>query len=124
MRFSCIANYDFARWEEVFKDLMLTGAIVERLAHRAHIMDMSGEKAIGWKNLYAILREGSNMNLISGYANKDLIIDEFEVHMLTRGYITSLCECIMHNMAYDKVSHYIKMMVSFNYYGWKGIMNI
>lgn len=49
MRFSCIANYDFARWEEVFKDLMLTGAIVERLAHRAHIMDMSGEKAIGWK---------------------------------------------------------------------------
>lgn len=36
MRFnlSCIANYDFLRWEEVFKDLMLTGAIVERLAHR------------------------------------------------------------------------------------------
>lgn len=47
MRFnlSCIANYDFLRWEEVFKDLMLTGAIVERLAHRAHIMDMSREKS-------------------------------------------------------------------------------
>lgn len=47
MRFnlSCIANYDFLRWEEVFKDLMLTGAIVERLAHRANIIDMSREKS-------------------------------------------------------------------------------
>lgn len=36
-------NLDFERWEEVFKDPMLTGAIVDRLAHRAHILDMSRE---------------------------------------------------------------------------------
>ena len=28
---------------------MLTGAIVDRLAHRTHIMDMYREKVIGWK---------------------------------------------------------------------------
>lgn len=36
-------NLTFDRWEEVFKDTMLTGAIVDRLAHRAHILDMSIE---------------------------------------------------------------------------------
>ena len=36
-------NLSFERWEEVFKDTMLTGAIVDRLAHRAHILDMSRE---------------------------------------------------------------------------------
>lgn len=36
-------NLTFDRWEEVFKDPMLTGAIIDRLAHRAHIMDMSRE---------------------------------------------------------------------------------
>lgn len=36
-------NLTFERWEEIFKDPMLTGAIVDRLAHRAHIMDMSRE---------------------------------------------------------------------------------
>lgn len=49
-------NLNFERWEEVFKDPMLTGAIVDRLAHRAHIMDMSREKSyrmedtIEWSN--------------------------------------------------------------------------
>ena len=38
-------NLNFERWEEVFKDPMLTGAIVDRLAHRAHILDMSREKS-------------------------------------------------------------------------------
>ena len=38
-------NLNFERWEEVFKDPVLTGAIVDRLAHRAHIMDMSREKS-------------------------------------------------------------------------------
>ena len=38
-------NLNFERWEEVFKDPMLTGATVDRLAHRAHIMDMSREKS-------------------------------------------------------------------------------
>lgn len=35
-------NLNFDRWEETFKDPMLTAAIVDRLAHRAHVLDMSG----------------------------------------------------------------------------------
>lgn len=37
-------NLNFERWEEIFKDPMLTGTIVDRLAHKAHIMDMSREE--------------------------------------------------------------------------------
>ena len=29
------------RWEEIFKDAMLTGAMVDRLAYKAHILDLS-----------------------------------------------------------------------------------
>lgn len=36
-------NLTFDRWEEIFKDPMLTGAIVARLAYKAHIMDISRE---------------------------------------------------------------------------------
>jgi DNA replication protein DnaC len=49
-------NLAFDRWEEIFKDPMLTGAIVDRLAHKAHIMDISREtshryeETIAWLN--------------------------------------------------------------------------
>lgn len=36
-------NLNFERWDEIFKDAMLTGAIVDRLAHKAHILDISRE---------------------------------------------------------------------------------
>jgi DNA replication protein DnaC len=36
-------NLVFERWEEVFKDPILTGALVDRLAHKAYVVDMSGE---------------------------------------------------------------------------------
>ena len=36
-------NLAFERWEEVFHDTNLTGALVDRLTHKAHILDMSGE---------------------------------------------------------------------------------
>ena len=49
-------------------------------------------------------------------------ITEFEVHVITKGYITSLCECIIHNIPYDEVSEYIKSIVVFQYYGWQGLM--
>jgi DNA replication protein DnaC len=47
-------NLTFDRWEEIFKDTMLTGAIVDRLAHKAHILDISRdsshrfEETISW----------------------------------------------------------------------------
>lgn len=49
-------NLTFNRWEEIFKDAMLTGAIVDRLAHKAHILDVSRnvsyrfEETLSWKN--------------------------------------------------------------------------
>ena len=36
-------NLAFENWEEVFHDTNLTGALVDRLTHKAHILDMSGE---------------------------------------------------------------------------------
>lgn len=38
-------NLTFDRWDEIFKDTMLTGAIVDRLAHKAHILDISRESS-------------------------------------------------------------------------------
>jgi len=35
-------NLSFDRWEETFKDPILTAAMVDRLAHRAHVLDISG----------------------------------------------------------------------------------
>jgi len=37
-------NLTFERWGEVFGDTTLTGALVDRLAHKAHILDISREK--------------------------------------------------------------------------------
>ena len=38
------SNLSFDRWEEVFKDPTLTSALIDRLAHKAHILDISREK--------------------------------------------------------------------------------
>jgi DNA replication protein DnaC len=36
-------NLVFERWDEVFKDPILTGALVDRLAHKSYVVDMSGD---------------------------------------------------------------------------------
>lgn len=36
-------NLMFDRWNEVFDDPVLTGTIVDRIAHKAHVVDMTGE---------------------------------------------------------------------------------
>lgn len=36
-------NLTFDRWIEIFDDPVLTGAIVDRIAHKAHVIDMTGE---------------------------------------------------------------------------------
>ena len=47
-------NLTFDRWEEIFKDTMLTGAMVDRLAHKAHVLDITRptshrfEETISW----------------------------------------------------------------------------
>ncbi len=37
------SNLTFDRWEEIFKDPVLTGAIIDRLAHKSHIVDLTGD---------------------------------------------------------------------------------
>ena len=36
-------NLPFDRWDEIFKDQVLTTAIIDRLAYKSHIIDLSGE---------------------------------------------------------------------------------
>jgi DNA replication protein DnaC len=36
-------NLVFERWVEVFRDPVLAGALVDRLAHRTYVLDMSGD---------------------------------------------------------------------------------
>ena len=38
------SNLTFDRWEEVFRDPTLTSALIDRLAHKAHILDISRDK--------------------------------------------------------------------------------
>ena len=38
------SNLAFDRWEEVFKAPTLTGALIDRLAHKAHMLDISRDK--------------------------------------------------------------------------------
>ncbi|WP_423230214.1 ATP-binding protein [Thermosyntropha lipolytica] len=32
---------EFSRWTEIFPDTMLTAALIDRLTHRAYILDMN-----------------------------------------------------------------------------------
>lgn len=41
--FLVTTNLEFARWTEVFGDAHMTGALVDRLTHRAHILVMNGD---------------------------------------------------------------------------------
>ena len=34
-----IANLAFDKWENVFSDPVLTGAVIDRLAHKAHVLE-------------------------------------------------------------------------------------
>ena len=36
-------NLDFIRWKEIFGDEALTGALLDRLTHRCHIIEMNGD---------------------------------------------------------------------------------
>jgi len=36
-------NLEFSRWMEIFPDAMLTAALIDRLTHNAHILNMNGQ---------------------------------------------------------------------------------
>ena len=48
-------NLPFDRWNEIFKDQVLTTAIIDRLAYKSHIIDLSGvsyraQETLKWIN--------------------------------------------------------------------------
>jgi DNA replication protein DnaC len=47
------SNLTFDRWEEVFKDPTLTSALIDRLAHKAHVLDISRHKGGRFKETIA-----------------------------------------------------------------------
>ena len=53
-------NLTFDRWEEIFKDPTLTGAMIDRLAHKAHILDISREKGGRFEETIAWLENKKN----------------------------------------------------------------
>jgi DNA replication protein DnaC len=53
-------NLTFDRWEEVFKDPTLTGALIDRLAHKAHVMDISRDKGGRFEETLAWLGRADN----------------------------------------------------------------
>ena len=42
----------------------------------------------------------------AGYAK--CLPSDIEIHILTHGYITALCECILHDVPYEKAEDYVK----------------
>lgn len=51
------SNLTFERWEEVFKDPTLTGALIDRLAHKAHVLDISRDKGGRFEETIAWLED-------------------------------------------------------------------
>ena len=49
-------NLNFDRWDEIFKDTMLTGAMVDRLAHKAHIIELARENSHRFEETVAWLK--------------------------------------------------------------------
>ncbi len=57
------SNLNFDRWEEIFKDPMLTGAMIDRLTHKAHIFDMTVETSYRYEETLNWLNEKMDHNL-------------------------------------------------------------
>ncbi|MCK5848778.1 MAG: IS21-like element helper ATPase IstB [Caldisericia bacterium] len=51
------SNLTFDRWGEVFQDSVLTGALVDRLAYKAHILDLSRETSYRYEETVAWLKK-------------------------------------------------------------------
>ncbi len=51
------SNLTFERWNEVFSDTVLTGALVDRIAHKAHILDISRDTSHRFEETIAWLKK-------------------------------------------------------------------
>lgn len=50
--------------------------------------------------------------------------DDLEIHIITKSFITALCECVLQNIPYDNVKSYIWDIVTFHHYGWYGVLGL
>lgn len=53
-------NLNFERWEEIFHDVILTGAMVDRLTYKAHILDLSRDVSYRYEETIAWLKDSTN----------------------------------------------------------------
>jgi len=53
------SNLTFDRWNEIFNDTVLTGALVDRLAHKAHILDISRDTSHRFEETIAWLKSAN-----------------------------------------------------------------
>ena len=58
----------------------------------------------------------------AGYAK--CLPNDIEIHILTHGYITALCECVLHDVPYKKAEDYVKNIIKFQHYGWYGVLGL
>jgi DNA replication protein DnaC len=59
-------NRAFDRWENVFADPVITGAMIDRLAHKAHILDISREQGGRFEETLAWIANGSSAQDLEG----------------------------------------------------------
>jgi DNA replication protein DnaC len=52
-------NRPFERWEQVFNDPVLTGAMIDRLAHKAHVLDISRDEGGRFEETIAWMSNGA-----------------------------------------------------------------
>jgi DNA replication protein DnaC len=59
-------NRHFERWEGVFHDPVLTGAMADRLAHNAHVLDISRDESGRFEETLAWMTNSSSENMATG----------------------------------------------------------
>lgn len=56
-------NRPFERWESVFNDPVLTGAMIDRLAHKAHVLDISRDEGGRYEETLAWMTNSQSGNM-------------------------------------------------------------
>jgi len=74
------SNLTFDRWEEVFKDPTLTNALIDRLAHKAHVLDISREKGGRFEETIAWLEGGTGGTMPPSDGKETGVADEWGTH--------------------------------------------
>ena len=57
-------NLSFERWSEIFQDPVITAAMVDRLTHKAHLVDMCGPSFRLWETQQLLKKDEGSMTAI------------------------------------------------------------